>query len=57
MEIGDVVAAEYDASIGERDQAADEIDDGALAGAVGPDQAKNFALRYGEIDVVDGAVN
>ena len=40
---------------GEREQPADQIDDGALARAIRSDQAEDLALRDGEIDVVDRA--
>ena len=37
-----------------REKAGDEIDDGALAGAVGADQAEDLALGDAQIDAVDG---
>ena len=53
--IGDVGAVEDDAAGGRRKQAADEIDDRALARAVRADEAENFAARDRQIDAIDRA--
>jgi hypothetical protein len=52
---GDVLVAQQDLAGRDRKQAADEIDDRRLAGAVRPDQAEHLALRNPEIEAVDGA--
>ena len=54
-QIGNVGAIEDDAAGGRRKQAADEIDDRALARAVGADEAEDFAARDRQIDAVDRA--
>ena len=48
-------AVEHDAARGQREQAADEIDDRALARAVRADQAENLRRGDRQIDAVDGA--
>ena len=52
---GNVRAAQQHLAGGQREQPADQVDDGALARAVRPDQAEDLALRDREIDIVDRA--
>ena len=52
---GDVGASEPHLAGGRREQTADQVDDRALARAVGADETENLALRNGEIDAVDRA--
>src|SRR5205823_8796555 len=47
-----VVAEDVDLSAVERLEAADEVEDGRLAGAVGPDEPQDLALVDGEVDAV-----
>ena len=51
---GDVAILEHDPSAGDRQDAADQIDRGALARAVGADQAEDLALLDREIQLIDG---
>ena len=50
---GDVPAVEDDAARGRLVDAGDHVEERRLAGAVGPDQAHDGALRDREVDVVD----
>ena len=52
---GDVVALEADGAGGGREVAGDAVEEGALAGAVGADEADDVALRHGQAGAVDGA--
>ena len=51
---GDVAILEDDPSAGDRYDTADQIDRGALARAVGADQAEDLALFDFEVELVDG---
>ena len=51
---GDVPAAEKDLSVGGREHAADDVECGGLAGAVGADEAMDGPLRYGQVQFLDG---
>ena len=51
---GDVAPLEHDAAGGRRDLAGQHLEEGRLAGAVGPDDAAQLALVDGEIDVAVG---
>ena len=50
--VGDVAAVEDDAAGGGLDAAADQADEGRLAGAVGSDDGADLARHDGEVDAV-----
>ena len=54
-QMGDIVTIEDDAACGRWKQTAYEIDDRALARAVGTNEAEDFAARHGQIDAIDRA--
>ena len=49
---GDVLAIEHDRSIVGPDEADDQVEERALAGAIGPDYPKALSARQVEADVV-----
>ena len=53
-EMGDLLALEGDEARSRPVQAADEVEDGGLAGAVGADQREHLVRPHLEGDVVDG---
>src|SRR5262249_13372554 len=52
---GNVAVAKDDVARRHRKDAANEVDGGALARAVGADKAHDLALAHGEVELVDGA--
>src|SRR5512140_581731 len=52
---GHVLAAEEDLAAVGREEAADQVDEAGLAGAVGADQREDLAFDDAEVHVVDGA--
>src|SRR5690606_38306906 len=52
---GDVLAVEEEPARGRIVDAADQVEDGGLAGAVGADDGEDLAALHGEADVIDGA--
>ena len=54
LETGDALAVEDDRAAGRSEKAAQQIEAGRLAGAVGADQTDDLTLVDGEIDVADG---
>ena len=50
---GDVVSTEQHLATGGFELAAKHLEEGALAGPVGPDQAAQLAFAQGEINLVD----
>src|SRR5262249_43284546 len=53
--VGDVAILENEAAGSWLVDAADQVEDGRLAGAIGADDGEYFALAHSEADVVDGA--
>ena len=53
--VGDVAVFENEAAGRWLVDAADQIEDGGLAGAIGADDGEYFALVHREADAVDGA--
>jgi hypothetical protein len=53
--VGDVPILENEAAGGWLIDAANQVEDGRLAGTIGADDGEYFALAQSEADVVDGA--
>src|SRR6185437_12765373 len=49
--LGDVLAVELDGARGRREESADQVEEGGLAGAVRSDDRAHLALRHVERDV------